>query len=389
MRRCTALAVGLALILLGSAPPVLAQGRPPADAGAVAGRFDVGGGRRLYLECRGMGGRGAPRSSSRPAPSTPGRSGSRFPAPRRGRAGGARRGGRLYPRLRLRPPGDAAQRGRHGGASRSDPAPLPRTAQDVVADLHALLRAARVPGPYVLVGHSLGGLFVRLSAATYPDEVAGLVLVDSSHEDQFVRLRALLTPEQWATVERTALAGLELPGYPELEWLDVEASFDQVRRAGGGPPPAPPAPGRPQPGPRAGRGRGPGGVPPGGAGGAGAAVAGAPGQLGGAHAGRPPRGGHAERALRPARAAGAGDRRHPGGRRGRAPGPAGGRAGPPADRGRVRARRAGRVNTRTCGAAVLVWSTGPATRGATHEAGAPAPEPEGDPRWRAPLSAAR
>jgi pimeloyl-ACP methyl ester carboxylesterase len=101
----------------------------------------------------------------------------------------------------------------------------------VVADLHALLRAAGVPGPYVLVGHSLGGLFVRLYASTYPDEVAGLVLVDSSHEDQFARLQALLTPEQWATVERMALARLELPGYPELEWVDFEASFDQLRRA--------------------------------------------------------------------------------------------------------------------------------------------------------------
>jgi pimeloyl-ACP methyl ester carboxylesterase len=115
--------------------------------------------------------------------------------------------------------------------SRSDPAPLPRTAQDVVGDLHALLRAARVPGPYVLVGHSLGGLFVRLYAATYPEEVAGLVLVDASHEDQFARLQALLTPEQWATFERLALARLELPGYPELEWVDFEASFDQLRRA--------------------------------------------------------------------------------------------------------------------------------------------------------------
>ena len=58
-----------------------------------------------------------------------------------------------------------------GGAS--DPAPTPRTAEEVVADLHALLAAAEVPGPYVLVGHSLGGLFVRLYAGRYPDEVAG------------------------------------------------------------------------------------------------------------------------------------------------------------------------------------------------------------------------
>ena len=59
---------------------------------------------------------------------------------------------------------------------------MPRTAESVVADLHALLETAAVPGPYVLVGHSLGGLFVRLYAATYPDEVAGLVLVDAWSE---------------------------------------------------------------------------------------------------------------------------------------------------------------------------------------------------------------
>ena len=235
MLRCIALAVGLALILqglLGSAPPVVAQGRPPADAGAVAGRFDVGGGRRLYLECRGMGGAGSPTVVLEAGAFNSGAiwdagalpPGAAGPAVPDGVGAFTRVCVYDRPGTLLTPEGTA-------GRSRSDPAPLPRTAQDVVADLHALLRAARVPGPYVLVGHSLGGLFVRLYAATYPDEVAGLVLVDSSHEDQFVRLRALLTPEQWATVERTALARLELPGYPELEWVDFEASFDQLRLA--------------------------------------------------------------------------------------------------------------------------------------------------------------
>jgi hypothetical protein len=72
----------------------------------------------------------------------------------------------------------------------SDTSPLPRTARRVVTELHTLLTRAGVPGPYVLVGHSYGGLFVQLYAYTYPHEVAGLVLVDSVHEDQ-IRYPAL------------------------------------------------------------------------------------------------------------------------------------------------------------------------------------------------------
>ena len=63
--------------------------------------------------------------------------------------------------------------------SRSDPVPQPTTAKDAVADLHALLSAAGETGPYVLVGHSYGGLVVKLYARTYPKDVAGLVLVDA------------------------------------------------------------------------------------------------------------------------------------------------------------------------------------------------------------------
>jgi pimeloyl-ACP methyl ester carboxylesterase len=51
-----------------------------------------------------------------------------------------------------------------------------------------------VPDPSVLVGHSIGGVFVRLYTNTYPDEVAGLVLVDASYEAQNAQLEALLSP---------------------------------------------------------------------------------------------------------------------------------------------------------------------------------------------------
>lgn len=86
---------------------------------------------------------------------------------------------------------------------RSDPVPLPRTGADVVADLHALLAAANVPGPYVIVSASLGGIFARLYAMTYPDDVAGMVLVDTSYEEGDSRLRALVGPESWTTLEQT------------------------------------------------------------------------------------------------------------------------------------------------------------------------------------------
>jgi pimeloyl-ACP methyl ester carboxylesterase len=74
------------------------------------------------------------------------------------------------------------------GLGWSDPGPWP-TGRRMVADLHALLEAAGIPPPYVLVGHSSGGLLMRLYQATQPEQVAGLVLVDSSHPDQEHRLR--------------------------------------------------------------------------------------------------------------------------------------------------------------------------------------------------------
>jgi pimeloyl-ACP methyl ester carboxylesterase len=80
------------------------------------------------------------------------------------------------------------------GKGLSDPAPTPRTSHDMVADLHTLLSHADIPGPYVLVGQSVGGLNVRVYASHYPAEVAGIVLVDSMHEDQFVTMGPMLPP---------------------------------------------------------------------------------------------------------------------------------------------------------------------------------------------------
>ena len=70
----------------------------------------------------------------------------------------------------------------------SEPGPYPRTSERIVSELHTLLANAGVEKPYVLVGHSFGGLNTRLFAHHYPDEVAALLLVDSVHEDQDGRL---------------------------------------------------------------------------------------------------------------------------------------------------------------------------------------------------------
>lgn len=71
------------------------------------------------------------------------------------------------------------------GMGWSDPSSEPRDAQHIAQELHTLLHNANIPGPYVLVGWSYGGLYAREYAGQYGDEVSGLVLLDSSHPDQW------------------------------------------------------------------------------------------------------------------------------------------------------------------------------------------------------------
>jgi pimeloyl-ACP methyl ester carboxylesterase len=66
------------------------------------------------------------------------------------------------------------------GRGWSEPADTPQDGTQIATDLHTLLHRAHVPGPYVLAGHSFGGLYALTFAARYPDEVAGMVLVDST-----------------------------------------------------------------------------------------------------------------------------------------------------------------------------------------------------------------
>jgi pimeloyl-ACP methyl ester carboxylesterase len=121
--------------------------------------------------------------------------------------------------------------------SRSDPVVQPRTTRDLTDDLHSLLSAAEVPGPYVLAAHSAGGLVARLYAGTYPDEVAGLVLIDTTNENVWRDFETVLTREQYAAFEADTLDDDELlAAYPEAERLFTapladNPSVDQVRQA--------------------------------------------------------------------------------------------------------------------------------------------------------------
>ena len=78
------------------------------------------------------------------------------------------------------------------GLGNSDPSIHTQTITQIVLDLYNLLARAGVSGPLILVGHSLGGINVRLYASMYPKAVVGMVLVDSAHEEQFARMDALI-----------------------------------------------------------------------------------------------------------------------------------------------------------------------------------------------------
>jgi len=120
-----------------------------------------------------------------------------------------------------------------GPRSRSDPAPTPRTARDFVADLHTVLRVAHVPGPYVLAGHSNGGLFTLLYASTHPRQVAGLVLIDAVHPATIKRrlamLKPILPPAEWQAARQRMLT--PLPRLLDPEQVDMWSSERQTRRA--------------------------------------------------------------------------------------------------------------------------------------------------------------
>jgi CubicO group peptidase (beta-lactamase class C family)/pimeloyl-ACP methyl ester carboxylesterase len=203
-------------------PQAAPQSSDPIPAtGDFAGLVEIGGGRKMYLECRGTGSPTVILESGYrndadiwSAQLEPGMN-TVFPQVARfTRVCAYDRPGTFL---------DADHLGR------STAVPMPRTARDLVSDLHALLQAGHIPGPYVFAAHSFGGIFARLYASTYPNKVVGMVLVDALSEN----VRSGLTPEQWKLYVNFGFTkptpGLEK--YKEIETLDVNASLDQMEKA--------------------------------------------------------------------------------------------------------------------------------------------------------------
>ncbi len=113
----------------------------------------------------------------------------------------------------------------------SDPGPLPRTSDRCVEDLHRLVKRLNLARPFILVGHSLGGFYARLYTERYPEDVAALVLIDASHEDEIRGLfplphlkRQRLSVRLYGLAKQAARIGL-LPWLAKRHWIPGFGSF--------------------------------------------------------------------------------------------------------------------------------------------------------------------
>lgn len=110
------------------------------------------------------------------------------------------------------------------GLGNSEPGPQPRSIKNTVDDLHTLLHNARLNPPYILVGHSMGGLNVQLFAQLYPSEVAGIVLVDPSPKE-FVEK---ISPEKLDTLKKM---GVPQGAIDEIG-MGIDSSITDIKKLG-------------------------------------------------------------------------------------------------------------------------------------------------------------
>lgn len=114
------------------------------------------------------------------------------------------------------------------GLGQSEKSNLPRSAVQFALELHTLLHAADLPGPFILVGHSLGGYIITVFAHQFAKETAGLVFVDLAFDEQ--RLKEAVSVEEWAARQR-ALEKYVPPMQPGQQ-LEADMLGESSRQAG-------------------------------------------------------------------------------------------------------------------------------------------------------------
>ena len=118
-----------------------------------------------------------------------------------------------------------------GGVGWSDNSPEPRDGLTIARELHAFLEKAGCAPPYLLCAHSMGGLYARLFAANYRDEVAGLVLIDATSEDLAILQAHLLSRGVVRAIENAErpMRNSPLRYGVSGEWFNRNKTFDEVR----------------------------------------------------------------------------------------------------------------------------------------------------------------
>lgn len=201
--------LALPAVSLGGCETLLAA-RARAEHPPHGELVDVGQGRRIQIDCRGH---GAPTVVFQ--------------------AGGDAMGSLGWePALQLAAQTTRACAYSRAGIMWSDPSSGPFRPEEVAEDLHAALQNAGEIGPFVLVGHSRGGLYNLIYAGLYPDEIAGLVFADASHPDQEDRLADIGAPHgRYVGAWTEAALALRWTGLMRLAPYPVDAAIAGPVRA--------------------------------------------------------------------------------------------------------------------------------------------------------------
>lgn len=117
------------------------------------------------------------------------------------------------------------------GIGKSEIGDLPTHGEQSAKDLRVLLDKLSVPTPYILVGHSYGGSVVRLFASMYPDDLGGLILEETQHEDILSEMRNILKGKDLETFEQVLVARFDAPENPKTEGDYRNATREQLKKS--------------------------------------------------------------------------------------------------------------------------------------------------------------